>query len=102
VRYRIVCTEQEPADRPPDHAHIVAVGTGTDPAAANMRWTLEEVLRAMRSGDAFYTEGVESGRVAQVQEYECRSCRRTFIRSAPDCTYDNNLDYLRRCGSWSS
>jgi hypothetical protein len=30
--HRIVCTEQEPAGHPTTQAHIVAVGTGIDPA----------------------------------------------------------------------
>ena len=28
--YRIICTNQEPANKPPQHAHIVAVGVGID------------------------------------------------------------------------
>lgn len=99
--YRIVCTEQAPATAPPSHQHIVAVGTGSDPAKADLRWVLNEVLAAMERGDVFYTQGIESGKIARVEPYHCHHCRRTFIRSAPDAVKDNNLDNLRRC-NWSS
>ena len=99
--YRIVCTDQEPFYQPTTHAHIVAVGTGTDPNKADQRWTLDEVLNAMDRGDRFYTVGVGSGKVALVEKYTCTSCWRTHIRSSPDAVTDNNLDSLRRC-SWKS
>lgn len=100
--YRIVCTVQEPADQPPTHAHIVAVGTGTDPAQAAKRWTLDEVLTAMDRGDRFYTQGERTGRVALVEKYVCARCRRTYIRSNPDAVADNNLDGLRPCRSFGT
>lgn len=99
--YRIVCTDQEPADQPTTHAHIVAVGTGTDPAKADKRWTLQEVLAAMDTGHTFYTQGNQSGKVASVEPYNCGRCGRRHIRSAPDSVQDNNLDSLRRC-SWKT
>jgi hypothetical protein len=101
ARYRIVCTDQEPLYQPTTHAHIVAVGTGTDPNKANTRWTLQEVVAAMDRGDGFYTVGVNSGKVALVEKYTCTLCWRTHIRSSPDAVMDNNLDSLRRC-NWQS
>ena len=98
--YRIVCTNQEPVNQPTTHAHIVAVGTGTDPDKADKRWTLQEVISAMDSGDLFYTQGVSSGKIAYVEKYVCGRCHRTYIRSTPDAVHDNNLDSLRIC-RWS-
>lgn len=97
ARYRIVCTNQEPVLQPPTHAHIVAVGTGSNPERYERKWTLDEVLSAMERGDTFYTQGRESGRVASVEKYVCSHCRRTYIRSGPDATTDNNLDNLPTC-----
>ena len=97
ARHRIVCTEQQPHHQPTTHAHIVAVGTGTDPNKADQRWTLQQVLDAMDRGGVFYTVGVQSGKVALVEKYNCTRCWRTHIRSAPDAVTDNNLDSLRRC-----
>jgi hypothetical protein len=96
MRYHIVCTDQEPVYLPTTHAHIVAVGTGNN-GAANIRWTLDQVLVAMDRGDVFYTQSPTTGKVAYVHKYQCADCRRTYIRSTPDAVYDNNLDNLRRC-----
>lgn len=97
ANYRIVCTNQEPVNQPTTHAHIVAVGTGTDPNKADARWSLQEVLTAMDRGDTFYTQGTSSGKIARVEKYVCTLCRRTYIRSSPDAVHDNNLDNLRQC-----
>jgi hypothetical protein len=93
--YRIVCTEQEPICESPRQAHIVAVGTGPDPA--NARWELAEVLTAMNAGDSFYTMSPSTGKKAEVRPYKCPYCTRTHIKSAPDAVTDNNLDDLRYC-----
>lgn len=95
--YRIVCTEQVPIHQPTTHAHIVAVGTGTDPHKADQRLTLDQVLAGMDHGDVFYTVSPSTNKIALVEKYVCGQCRRTYIRSAPDAVHDNNLDYLRRC-----
>lgn len=101
AQYRIVCTNQEPIGVPHSHAHIVRVGTGTDPEAADQRWTLDEVLRAMDEGNIFYTQGTSSGKIALVEKYICARCQRWYIRSKPDAVSDNNLDNLRTC-RWKS
>jgi hypothetical protein len=95
--YRIVCTEQQPASQPPSHAHIVAVGVGTDPNSASERLTLYQVITAMDQGHHFYTQGMQTGKTAWVEKYYCSYCRQYHIRSAPDATRDNNLDSLRYC-----
>ena len=97
--HRIVCTEQEPALNPPKHAHIVAVGIGTDPNRATTRMTIGEVTAAMNRGEIFYTLGEQSKKTAKVEEYWCPHCSRHHIRSAADAIQDNNLDNLRYC-SW--
>lgn len=97
ARYRIICTRQEPASAPPSHQHIVAVGTGVEPRHYLNLWTLDQVLEAMRRGDSFYTQGEQSGRIAEVEAYHCNYCRRDHIRSHRDAVTDNNLDNLVRC-----
>lgn len=99
--YRIVCTEQEPAPNPPQHAHIVAVGVGSNPESASQRFTLSEVIQMMDRGDRFYTKGLKTAAEAKVEKYWCTYCNRYHIRSSPDATTDNNLDHLRYC-SWKS
>lgn len=95
--YRIVCTTQVPAKVHPRDAKIVAVGTGTDPDRADARWTVFEVIAAMGRGDRFYTKGKASGLVARIVKYWCSICGDWHIRSEPDATLENNLDYLRAC-----
>jgi hypothetical protein len=99
MEYRIVCTEQEPAPNPPQHAHIVGVGVGSNPEAASQRYTLLEVIQMMDRGDRFYTQGNRTGAIASVVKYWCSYCARYHIRSSPDATTENNLDHLRYC-SW--
>lgn len=95
--YRIVCTEQLPISQPPSHAHIVAVGIGTNPNAATQKMTLAEVLSAIDQGHIFYTQGIQSGKTARVEKFVCPHCRKYHIRSTPDAVPDNNLDSLRYC-----
>lgn len=99
--YRIVCTEQVPADNHPRNAKIVAVGTGTDPDKADQRWTVSKVVASMDRGDTFYTKGKVSGKVAKVEKYWCHACGAWHIRSSADAVIDNNLDSLRAC-RWQS
>jgi hypothetical protein len=95
--YRIVCTEQLPASQQPQHAHIVAVGTGDDANNANTRFTLAEVIQKIDAGNTFYTKGLQSGKIASVEKYWCGHCRQYHIRSSADAVRDNNLDNLRYC-----
>ncbi len=97
MEYRIVCTNHEAVNGSTTHTHIVDVGTGGDPNKADRRWTVDEVLTAMRLGDVFYTRGETSGKVALVEPFDCSLCRRTYIRSKPDAVHDNNLNSLRVC-----
>jgi len=97
--HRIVCTNQEPASASHDAAHIVAVGTGSDPSGADKRWEVEEVREAIDGGTTFYTESETTGKTAEVEKYDC-SCGYETIRTKPDDRIDNNLDDLRRC-NWS-
>lgn len=87
-RYQIVCTDQP-------NCHIVSVGVGTDPDAANEKMTVQEVWRKLDAGHFFYTSD-SYGNVAAVRKYDC-PCGRGSLRSAPDATKANNLDNLRLC-----
>jgi hypothetical protein len=83
ARYRVVCTNQEPASELPQHAQIVAVGVSEHPKKASKRLLLSEVLQMMDRGDQFYTKGVESGKEAGVVKFHCDHCSKTHIRSTP-------------------
>jgi uncharacterized protein DUF3892 len=93
---RIVCVETEHP-----HRHIIAVGVGNDPAAADSRLTVAQVRAAIYNGQRFYTQSPSTGQTADVEPYDVVVNGRTIhtIRSSPDAIYDNNLDNLRVC-SW--
>lgn len=93
--YEIVCTDQTDCSH---NGHIVGVGTGPDRSKADQRWTVRQVWDAMDSGHTFYTYG--GGKVALVHKYHC-ACGVGSLRSAPDATVENNLDYIRLC-RWSA
>lgn len=93
MAYRIVCTEQH---RPTHHNHILGVGTGDDPTRAVQRWTVAEVRTAILNGTRFYTVSPSTGRIANVERFDC-VCGIKTIRSTPDAIADNNLDNLRVC-----
>ena len=97
ARYRIVCTRQEPLDKPHDAAHIVSAGVGNDPEKAEQKLTLDKILKTIDSGDSFYTKSTSTGKEAEVKKFDCGTCKRTTIRSTPDAVTDNNLDNLREC-----
>lgn len=92
--YRIVC-----ADKLYEHRHITSVGTGPDPRKASNRWTVAQVRQALRSGDRFYTQDPETGATADVEAYDAHVNGTVVytIRSTPDATKGNNLDYMREC-----
>lgn len=88
---RVVCTEQTGCSQ---RGHIVGVGTGTDTAAADQSWTVQQVWEAMDRGHVFYTWA--NGYTATVHKYWCPCGRQTLCSSA-DATTANNLDSLRLC-----
>jgi len=95
--YRIICTNQEPASQPPQHAHIVAVGVGNSTNRYDQRFSLQQVIQLMDNGNLFYTQGPQSEKIAWVEKYICPHCRQYHIKSAADAVYDNNLDSLPYC-----
>ena len=95
--YRIICTLQEPASQPPEHAHIVSVGVEDTPQQYTKKFTLAQVIQMMNNGDSFFTLGVQSGKKANVEKYVCSHCRAYHIKSSPDAVHDNNLDSLPYC-----
>ena len=95
---RIVCADHNMGGACPYCGAIENVGTNTSggPTATDNEHVIT-VVRNLRQGVEYYTYGEESRKKALVHAYHCNSCRRDFIRSAPDAVKDNNLDSLRAC-----
>lgn len=96
-KHHIVCTNQTETHGHRGHHHITAVGTGSHVGGMAKRWTVQEVLAAMASGDTFYTVGETSQKAAEIEKYHCHVCGGTHIRTKPDHVQDNNLDNLKQC-----
>ena len=96
ARYRIICTRQEPASAAPSHQHSWLSGSGLNPVTTRTfgRWlrSWKPCVAVKRS-----TPRASSGKIAEVEQYYCSYCRRTYIRSYRDAVTDNNLDNLPRC-----
>ena len=97
ANYRITCTRREHFTEPNGKAHVVAVGTGRSAGHFDTLWAVEEVLQAMEHGHKFYTQGAESGRVALVEKVVCCFCRRPFIRSMGERSWDTDIENLPHC-----
>jgi transposase-like protein len=61
------------------HESVLAVTTRAD-GAADTRWTLSAVLKAMNRAERFYTQAA-NGRQARVQRYQCAQCKASHIRT---------------------
>ncbi len=101
--YKIICTDQEPVYQPTTHAHIVSVGIDTNnDSRADDKHTKQQVIQNIELGtDRYYTVGQITGIRAFVEVSYCQYCSGKIIKSTPDSTRDNNLDYIRRC-EWNS
>lgn len=97
TRKRIVCTEQIPYGNAPSNALIISVGMSDGGDVAEEKCTVAGVISMIDRGVYVYTCGIQSRQVARVIKYWDTSLGRYHIKSAPDCTHDNNLDYLRYC-----
>jgi hypothetical protein len=94
TNYRITCREMTKIEKPSPHQHISMVGIVQ--GGAVKRYTVTQIRSMMTAGDTFFTES-KNGPIAKVVPFDCKTCNFPMIRSAPDATKDNNLDYLPNC-----
>lgn len=97
--YRIVCADYGPADEFASHRHIVTVGTGGDVGKPTRRWTLQELLNALSSGDQFYTYA--EGRRVEVLSVPCR-CGAATVSTMDDDPPTARIDALPSCTEGAS
>lgn len=57
--YRIVCVEKEAAQYSPEHAHVIAVGIGSNLWEEKERLTLSQVIQKMVLETVFIHRGLE-------------------------------------------
>ena len=81
----------------PEHAHVIAVGIGSNLWEEKERLTLSQVIQKMDNGDRFFTQGFRTGKINWVEKYWCSHCGRDNIRSSPGVARDNDLEFQRYC-----
>lgn len=89
AEHRIICTNV--------HPHITSVGTGSKTAGYEKKWSVNEVVAAIKRGDRFYTKDDKTGKVAPVEAFVCDSCNGYVLRTKGDNTKANNLESMPDC-----
>jgi hypothetical protein len=88
MRYQITCVNET-------KGVIVSVGCWDGTNQSTM--TEQDVINKIAKGDIFYTWDYNLKKSANVEVWHFKSTGREFIKTAADCTVNNNLDNLRRC-----
>lgn len=77
-QHRVERLETEPAAGSDDHRHVVALET-VDAAGRTFRWTLVQVIAAMRDGERFVLGGSTAGQAAALEPTVCPHCSRATL-----------------------
>jgi Protein of unknown function (DUF3892) len=86
MEYQITCVNKN------QYGAIISVG-----CLDGSQFTEQEVITKISSGDCFYTYDSILKKIAVVKINHRLLSGRKFIKSAADCTTDNNLDNLPPC-----
>ena len=71
--YRVVCVDTDLAARADGHDHVTAIGTW-DPDGGRTRWTLVQVIAAVRDGEQFHAGKGGDGQDAVLEPAVCPRC----------------------------
>ena len=86
MRYRITCVNKN------QYGTIVSVG-----CSDGSRFTEQQAINKIANGDTFYTYDSYFSKVAEVEVWYLKSNGKEFLKTAADCTVNNNLDNLPSC-----
>ena len=82
--YRVVCLEIDIAAEADGHDHVTAINTW-DPDGGRTRWTLVQVIAAVRDGEAFHAGKGGDGQAAVVEPAVCPRCPvATLLANPPE------------------
>lgn len=91
--HRVWCVELDDAAEPTAHRHLVALeASGAD--GVRYRWTIVEVIAAIREGELFIVGEGEGEQAAVLEPSVCAVCRRATAITHPAAA----LDDVARCG----
>ena len=80
--YLLHCVESSSLDGDGRHQHVIAIeAVGQD--GEPVRWTLVEVIAAIRGGALFVAGGGQRGQAAVVEPTVCPSCPRLTLVTHP-------------------
>lgn len=80
--YRVWCIETDDLDGVGDHRHVIALETaGADEGA--FRWTLVQVIAAIRDGELFVVGGGARGQATVLEPAVCPRCPRATLATHP-------------------
>lgn len=85
MRYQITCVNKV-------NGVIVSVG-----CPGGIRLTEQQVIAKIANGDTFYTVDPFIRKTAEVEVWQWKSNGKEFLKTAADCTVNNNLDNLPSC-----
>lgn len=71
--YRVVCVETDLAATANGHDHVTAIETW-DPDGGRTRWTLVQVIAAVRDGEQFHAGKGGDGQAAVLEPAVCPRC----------------------------
>ena len=71
--HEVVCLHTDPAAEADGHVHVSAIET-RDPDGGRSRWTLVQVIAAVREGEAFHAGKGSDGRAGVLEPAVCPRC----------------------------
>ena len=71
--YRVVCVDTDLAAKADGHDHVTAIETW-DPDGGRTRWTLVQVIAAVRDGEQFHAGKGGDGQAAVLEPAVCPRC----------------------------
>lgn len=84
---RVWCVETDRVVGPPGHRHVVALeASGAD--ERRYRWTIVQVIAAMRDGALFVVGGGGRGQAAVLEPSVCAVCHRATVVTHPPTALD--------------
>lgn len=83
--YTVRCLDLDPVARADGHHHVTAIETG-DPDGGRTRWTLVQVIEAVRDGEQFVIEADADRQVIDLAPSVCPRCHMATLTPASEVT----------------
>ena len=82
--HEVVCLQTDPTAEADGHEHVSAIETW-DPDRGRTRWTLVQVIAAVREGETFHAGSASGGQAGVIDPAVCPRCRfATLVVDPPE------------------